>query len=744
MATAEYGSTPFARSPSASLPRSPDTASPLYPERAIRPLPRSRLKSKLSPDQANHIVYPPDPPPMSPTLQFSGPQEQEHGSGNGNGNGDERGLMQHGGSRDAYQPVHPSQHHAAPVHDHHHCTCGEDGGSEDDEAEFDHPDYRYQGYAGAVGTPTPSAPLAGLVNGGSKRVDNIQRRLLELGKAGGLPPPAGSVASSADGYESFENTSNKKKRKIPLSSALSMPTASLPSVHQSQLSAEMASMGISGQTDGAMDDGVNGGPVVGQQQVHATPGQPATPSSGTGISGAGRGRYGRQNGWRNGERKGTVVSLSGGPPYPNRTPTRAGDVKNGGADPNGIDSATGGIISQAIKSAAEQGPLTPPKANGKESPASLLQSASANSTTTPAKTQFTFACESESGPKMEQQVQAQQQAIQAQAAYASPSAHAGYGNATYGAQMPGAYPMPVGTPNSAPLPHTIPSRPSQNGHAPGQALPPGGKGMSTQGTQTTPSLRQGGGPAAGGNGAGRPPPPPSGNPNGPPLPPGQNGGPPGPGAPLPAKPKTRRKPSKEYALAARQRQLQQEYTNYHHRPTKDNMWICEFCEYEDIFGVPPVAMIRSYEIKDRAERKKAAEKRRLLEKAKMKGRKGKKGKGKGGNNNNSGNNAAAAAPAPLPANGGVAHGNPNAMPNGGANYDANQLPPPEGEEYYDDEEEYGDEEYGDEYEPVGSAHGHPPDDGGGYYPPPPVSTPAALTPTAGAGAGGGPLGAASA
>ena len=55
------------------------------------------------------------------------------------------------------------------------------------------------------------------------------------------------------------------------------------------------------------------------------------------------------------------------------------------------------------------------------------------------------------------------------------------------------------------------------------------------------------------------------------------------------------------------------------------MWICEFCEYESIFGSPPEALIRQYEIKDRRERKRLAEKRRLLEKAKLKGRKGKKG-----------------------------------------------------------------------------------------------------------------------
>lgn len=135
------------------------------------------------------------------------------------------------------------------------------------------------------------------------------------------------------------------------------------------------------------------------------------------------------------------------------------------------------------------------------------------------------------------------------------------------------------------------------------------------------------------------------------------------------------------------------------------MWICEFCEYEDIFGVPPVALIRQYEIKDRQERKRAAERRRLLEKARAKGRKNKKGSKKAANNANT-NAAAAQAPA------------------GGAQYDANHLPPPgEDPEYYDDEE-YADE-YGDEYEPMGP--GGTDEYGNEYYPPPaPVGTPQAV------------------
>jgi hypothetical protein len=98
-----------------------------------------------------------------------------------------------------------------------------------------------------------------------------------------------------------------------------------------------------------------------------------------------------------------------------------------------------------------------------------------------------------------------------------------------------------------------------------------------------------------------------------------------------------RSPGSIYALAARQRRLQQQYANLHHPPSLDEIWICEFCEYESIFGHPPEALIRQYEIKDRKERRRLAEKRRLLEKAKMKGRKGKKA------TKNAAKNAAAAA-----------------------------------------------------------------------------------------------------
>lgn len=89
-------------------------------------------------------------------------------------------------------------------------------------------------------------------------------------------------------------------------------------------------------------------------------------------------------------------------------------------------------------------------------------------------------------------------------------------------------------------------------------------------------------------------------------------------------PKKRRPTGREYLIAARERKERQQLQNYHHPPSPEDRWICEFCEYERIFGEPPKALIRQYEIKDRALRKQEAERRRLLEKAKMKGRKSKR------------------------------------------------------------------------------------------------------------------------
>lgn len=213
---------------------------------------------------------------------------------------------------------------------------------------------------------------------------------------------------------------------------------------------------------------------------------------------------------------------------------------------------------------------------GNENVSLLQQEASKSSAN---KTQFTFTCGSDSANKM-----------------------------VWPGQENGGYPQPPGAyPAGAPPPaQAARARPPVRPDAPMVA---------TQGTQTSPNI----------NGA-HPP----GSKNAPP----QKGAQPSQQAPPPRKP--RRSASKLYAIAARKRRIQQEYANFHNPPNPP--WICEFCEYEDIFGRPPEALIRQYEIKDRKERKRLAEKRRLLEKARMKGRKGKKASKKAQNNANAQHN----------------------------------------------------------------------------------------------------------
>jgi len=89
------------------------------------------------------------------------------------------------------------------------------------------------------------------------------------------PEPPVSTTSSIDGYDSFENTNNKKKRKIPTPG-----DSSLNGVH---LLNDMAGMGISASDDYVKD-------VVNVA--------PAYQGSLQGISGPGRGRYGRMRNGR--------------------------------------------------------------------------------------------------------------------------------------------------------------------------------------------------------------------------------------------------------------------------------------------------------------------------------------------------------------------------------------------------------------------------------------------------------------
>ncbi|KAH8590778.1 hypothetical protein B0O99DRAFT_520857 [Bisporella sp. PMI_857] len=449
---------------------SPDTVS-LYPDRPIRPLPKKPLRERLSPEVASTIKYPPAPKTTTPLFQYG--YSRDENSGNG-----------------LVEPSHPSERERADEFQRNYISRrnGDDLESdEDDQA------YRSRIYS------RPSADTPGRSYRYVQRVDSKNAK----------PQPPASTASSADGYDSFENTNNKKKRKIPT------PGDTLNGTH---LSGDLAVMGISGPED--LSEDVSPGNVY-----HVS-------GSGQGLSGPGRGRYGRVRNGRSPLRTLSDASANWGN---GRTSKRQPQWPS--------TNETAGIISQSIAT-AEKYPITPSR--GQEN-VSILHQASKKSS--PASTQFTFTCDS---------------------------------------QVP------------APAPWPLPSNSGINQSQVGSRM------MSTHGTQTSPSMPAGYNPPSTQS---RPPHGPM--PKQPPPPPI-------------TKKTRRRRTGNEYLAAARQRREAQRWKNQHQPVSKEEQWICEFCEYEQIFGEPPMALIRQYEIKDRRQRKQEAERQRLLEKAK-KNRKGKKG-----------------------------------------------------------------------------------------------------------------------
>jgi hypothetical protein len=212
---------------------SPETISP-YPDRPIRPLPRRPLRERLSPDVAQSIKYPPAPKTTTP-LFYYGYNLPESGP-----NGVEE--AQHPSERergDEIERTYISRRN------------GEELDSDEDE----------QAYRSRINS-RPSADPAG----------RSYRYVQKPGSNYPNPQPPASAASSADGYDSFENTNNKKKRKIPTPG-----DSNLNGVH---LSSDMAGMGISGPDD-LVEDAGNVAAYHGS--VNAI----------QGISGPGRGRYGR-------------------------------------------------------------------------------------------------------------------------------------------------------------------------------------------------------------------------------------------------------------------------------------------------------------------------------------------------------------------------------------------------------------------------------------------------------------------
>ncbi|KAI4257427.1 MAG: hypothetical protein LQ352_001663 [Teloschistes flavicans] len=547
-----------------------DTTSPIYPDRPIHPLPKRRLRSRLSPDAAESG---PSRPLFS--LPFSEPVPFVNGSlaendGDGMTNGTHPGQP-FSPRRDGYQ------------------FRGSDPESDDEDSDDLIRRYQVQ--------RSSSVSVSRNITPDDQRAGAAKYATVSL------PVSAPSPQGSADGYDSFENTNNKKKRKIP--------TSGSSGAHHSSLSAEMAHMGISpGRDFDISQPEMDGG--VGHYYGTGSSAVPAIPSVAMATA-AGRGRYGKIATRMSSERSPLGVSTNGhNALQAGRQLLQKQDMTTTGqqnAKGSTVRSSSDqGIISTAIANATSF-PYAMPK--GQEN-MSLLEHHAAKKPAS-SKTQFTFTCGSGSAKNM-----------------------------TWHEQLSATTVNPAYNNMSPPNPPQA------------QAIPQN-KDFATQGTQTSPKITTGPKNST-------PPQQATGNQE---------------AQQQPKKP--RRSLAKQLALAARQRRMQQEYDNYHHPPAPEDTWVCEFCEYEMIFGSPPEALIREYEIKDRRERRRLAEKRRLLEKAKMKGRKGKKGTKNSGKNVNATN----------PANPGAAKQSYNQRPDdasmqnegtqndeyGGDGYEEQTLPP---------------------------------------------------------------------
>ena len=217
------------------------TMSPNYPDRPIKPLPKRSLKDRLSSEAADAIAYPPVPPTAN--APFYIPRS--------NSSAQRNGSTTNTASRGVDNAIQQNQNHVENEKGAYQFRGNELASEDEDDTGIVR---RYQDYQ--------QRQTYGTLNGQSYELDNNQ-----------------SIASSndsADGYDSFENTSNKKKRKIPTSTNFnaSMSTS---------LAQDLANMGLTNITIDSTDNGAN---------HYSSVAMPAN-SSGTGISGAGRGRFGR-------------------------------------------------------------------------------------------------------------------------------------------------------------------------------------------------------------------------------------------------------------------------------------------------------------------------------------------------------------------------------------------------------------------------------------------------------------------
>lgn len=219
---------------------SADTVSSLFPDRPIRPLPKRRIRERLSPDVADSIQYPPTPHTTTPLFYYPCSPRDEDTEPASYGRRESRpGLSGPTSSK----------------------GLGTDNG--DDAARMSRIAGQAVSMSDSMGRPT--------------RTTVKQEHVKQLSSQ-----PPQSAASSADGYyDPFEITNNKKKRKIPTAG-----DATLNGSHGSH-------DGLHGPESPGMPLQSVEGHLDSSHSPSSYYGSGGFASSSHNVSGPGRGRYGR-------------------------------------------------------------------------------------------------------------------------------------------------------------------------------------------------------------------------------------------------------------------------------------------------------------------------------------------------------------------------------------------------------------------------------------------------------------------
>lgn len=236
---------------------STESVSSIYPDRPIRPLPKRRMRDRLSSEELDTINYPPAPQHNVPLFDYPYNLKAEAGEGRGE-------VSNVVGRENTAELAQESSLRRSGL--------GGGGSSSNEHGEKRLPDQARR----ATVSHSLDASL-----GYAIRTPPLQSHGRHT-----IPQPPPSTASSADGYDSFENTNNKKKRKIP--------TAGESMLNGSHVLSDPSIMGMpSPPTTG--DEGPGDSTLATPHAYYQSgPGNANT----QGISGPGRGRYGRNRNGR--------------------------------------------------------------------------------------------------------------------------------------------------------------------------------------------------------------------------------------------------------------------------------------------------------------------------------------------------------------------------------------------------------------------------------------------------------------